>query len=249
MAHSDEFLRQFLNKIATEQNYEKPEIIIKEISSGGANYTSKLFTVTIKEENKEDLNLFAKVAALGEKFRNGADVMVYENEHFAYTKLGKIYSDLEEESGVPEEHRLHLTKFYGFDSSLFRETLVLENLFAAGYGDYDRFHSITWDYASAAISELAKLHALSFAFKNKFPEEFAKTLERLKMDWSGAESMLQGALATALKTVKPEMVKPLEKFFENMTIDSIYNIVGKTVIVHSDFRGNNLLHRVREVSE
>lgn len=248
MERTDESLREFLNKIAIEQNYENPVISVKEISSGGANYTSKLFTAVIREKNKEELHLFVKVAALSEKFRNGMDVLVYENENFAYTKLGKMYASLEEECGVPEEHRLHLTKFYGFDSTLYQETIVLENLLAAGYGDFDRFHSITWDYASATVTELAKLHALSFAFSEKFPEEFEKTLKRLTIDWSGAQSMLQNAVDTALKAVKPEHKKALEKFFVNMSISSIYKAFSKTVIIHGDFRGSNLLHKVRQVS-
>ncbi|PZC76228.1 hypothetical protein B5X24_HaOG204908 [Helicoverpa armigera] len=139
MVQSEEPLRNLLKKIAKEHNYENPEIIINSISSGGANYTSALYTAIIKAKNKEDLNLFGKVAAVGEKFRSEATIDFYGNEKFAYTTLFKIFEALEEEHGVPEEHRLPFVKFYGFDASAqYLETMVLENLITQGYEAFDR---------------------------------------------------------------------------------------------------------------
>ncbi|KAJ8717585.1 hypothetical protein PYW07_005515 [Mythimna separata] len=250
MAHTDETLRNLLNKIAAEHKYEKPEFIINEIFSGGANYTSKLYTVIVREEDKEDVHLFAKVAAAGEAFRKDMPIDPYKGEQFVYTKLAKIYEALEEEHGVPKENRLYFTKFYGFDPTLYHETVVLENLLAQGYGPHNRLRSVNWEYASSAIGDLAKMHALSFAFSKQYPEEFEKTLELLKLDWGEFQSMkpmFQKTINVALENVKVENKEALEKFLRNQELPFLMYIpIRKTAIVHGDFRGDNLLNRVRE---
>lgn len=253
MAHTEQTLRELLNKIAIEHNYSNYEMSINEIVSGGANYTSKLYTVVIREPNKDNLYLFAKVATIGEKFRSEVPLTIFDTERFAYTKLWKIYEALEEENGVPEEDRLLFTKFYGYDPNLYQETVVLENLLAKGFGPYDRFKPLTWEYAYSAILELAKLHALSLAYSEKSPKEFEKDLADLKMEWKDGvmDTMTEGSRVTALKTVKPEYKEALERFMEKYMKDLFTRFakpVLRPVIVHGDFRGSNLLHRVREVS-
>ena len=254
MEQKEVLLRQLLNKIAKEQKYENYDLIINETSSGGANYSSKLFTVIIREANKEDLHLFAKVAAAGEAVRKEMPSMIkmYDVERFAYTKLSTIYASLEEENGVPEEHRLHFTKCYGFDASRNQEILILENLLALGYGPHDRFHSYDWEYAYSAVKDMAKMHALSLAFSQKNPEEFEKTLEDLKMDFSESDAMVNSTkelVKVSLDKVDPKYRDALEKFMEGKpNPDEMTGAITRPVIIHGDFRGSNLLHRVREVS-
>ncbi|KAJ8716957.1 hypothetical protein PYW08_005356 [Mythimna loreyi] len=252
MTHK-ESLRQLIVKIATEKKYENPEIIIKETSSGGANYTSKLYTVIIREENKDDLHLYAKIAAFGEEFRKEMPVNIYGVEQFVYANLLKKYASLEEEHNVPEEHRLFFSKCYGVDASQNQEILVLENLVEQGYGPYDRFNSYDWDYASAAVADLAKMHALSFAFHKQYPEEFEETMAVFVIDWKKMEEsenidiMVEKMKSIALKNVDPEFRGKLEKVVDNMKHPfTMYGAIRGTAIVHADFRGSNLLHRVRE---
>ncbi|KAJ8717584.1 hypothetical protein PYW07_005514 [Mythimna separata] len=248
-----ESLHQLISKIATKQNYENPEIIINETSSGGANYTSKLYTVVVKGENKDDLHLYAKIAAFGEEFRKEMPVDIYGVEQFAYAHLLKKYASLEEEHNVPQEHRLYFSKCYGVDACKNQEILVLENLVAQGYGPHDRFNTYDWNYASAAVSDLAKMHALSMAFHKQYPEEFEKTMGVFKIDWQKMEEsenidqMVEKMKNIALKNVNPEYKGKLEKVTEDMKHPfTMYAAVRGTAIVHGDYRGSNLLHRVRE---
>ena len=74
------------------------------------------------------------------------------------------------------EHRLHFTKCYGFEAGTNQEILILENLLTLGYCPQDRFHSYDWQYAYSAVKDMAEMHALSFAFNKKDPEEFEKIL-------------------------------------------------------------------------
>ena len=252
MANTEESLRKLLSKISKEQKYENPEIIIKDLSSGGANYTSKLFTAIIREENKEDLHLFAKVAIMGETFRKDLPLDLFKNEVLAYTKVAKIYASLEEDNRVPEEHRLQFTKLYGFDPTHNQETLVLENLLAHGYGPFNRFQPISWEYASTTVSDLAKMHALAFAFAKQYPDQYEKVTAEMNIEWEEFGSMydlLQKMAIVALSNVKPEYKDALRKFLESQRNPLRINApIRSKVIIHGDFRGSNLLHRVREVS-
>ncbi|KAJ8717582.1 hypothetical protein PYW07_005512 [Mythimna separata] len=255
MPHKEATLRQLLNKIAAEQNYEKPEISIHKLSSGGANYTSVLFTIIIKEDNKDELHLFAKVAILGEKVRKGAPVIIFDVERYAYTKLAKFYTALEEENRVPEEQRLHFTKCYGFNHRKYQETVVLENLLAQGYGPNDRFNSYDWAYASAAVTEMAKMHALSFAFSKRNPEEFQKTLKIITVNWKegSMDETVRSTMDIAVRNVRPEYKEALEKYLAQERFQKDFRVnfcapVRANVIIHADYRGSNLLHRLREVS-
>ncbi|XP_050550747.1 uncharacterized protein LOC118265721 isoform X8 [Spodoptera frugiperda] len=249
MAHIEESLQNYLNKIAREQKYVNPEITIEEISSGGANYTSKLYTAVVREAGKEDLHLFAKVAVLGESMREVLPNM-YTTEQYMYTTLAKWYERMEQESGVKEEDRLLFCKFYGFDPSLYREILVLENLLPQGYGPHDRFHSIDWPYAAAAVRELAKFHALSFAFAKRHPEEFEKTLSTLKGIWETLpfEILEPQRIECAVNVLNPKI---LDKFMNYMKggqfpVVNLWKPSRFKAIIHGDYRGNNLLHRVRK---
>ena len=252
MENVEESLQQLLNKTASDQKYENHEITINEVSTGGANYTSKLFAVIIREANKEDLHLFAKVAAYGDRYRNDVHIDLYKREEFAYTTLAKIYASLQENNRVPEEHRLYFSRLYGFNPDIYQETLIFENLLVRGYVPHNRFQSINWEFASSAVAELAKMHALSFAFSKQYPEEFEKALVRLKLKLEESRSMnlaLQKMIGFALKKVKPKYIQAFQKFMESQKnpLKMLAPIRSK-VIVHGDFKGDNLLHKVQEVS-
>lgn len=253
MVNAEEKVREMLNKIATEHNYENYKIVISRLTTGGANYTSKLFTAVIRAPKKDDIHLFAKVAAMGNAFRNDLPIDLYKNEVFAYTKLAKIYASLEEQNGVPEEHRLKFTKLYGYDLTTFQETIVLENLMEQGYGPHNRFQSIDWDYGKEVVASLAKLHALSLAFKQQQENEYEDSLEALQNQWkenSSVTAMFKKAANSAFEKVNPEYKQRLQKFLgdlKNPFVDMCKS-TRCTVITHGDFNGNNLLHKKREVS-
>ncbi|XP_061384104.1 uncharacterized protein LOC116771725 isoform X2 [Danaus plexippus] len=111
MTDAEKALRVLLDKVLKERRYEPSEIKIQEMSSGGRNYTSALFLISICLPEKE-LKLFAKVANIGKELRNimQAD-WLYGTERFVYTRLMHLYNELQKD--LKDEYRYVFPEFYG----------------------------------------------------------------------------------------------------------------------------------------
>lgn len=255
MADTEHILRNMLEKIAHEQNFTNPEIKIKKVSTEGANFTSFLFEAIISAKDKDDLNLFAKVAAIGETFRAQALMKVFEIEDYFYEELLAKYKKLEEEQNVKEKNRLITPKFYGSRPKLYEETIVLEDLKCKGFTTLNRFELITWEYASTAITELVKLHALSFAYAEKDPEGFAKDLDKLKLEWTMNLDQMQNffsgliekAVASVCEENRHKFAQYVSQFSNPELLLKYYRPNKKTMLRHGDFRTSNMMHKYNEV--
>ncbi|XP_069361565.1 uncharacterized protein [Maniola hyperantus] len=252
MSEAKEVLNEILAKVAKEQGYEDYQISAKQISSGGANYTSFIYQASISAPNKGELKLFVKVAVVGEKWRSNASIRIFETESFAYNVLLKRYKELEEKHNVPEEHRLVTPKFYSSSEEYLREAIVLEDLSASGYITYDRLKSIDWEYASKGIQNLAKLHALSIAWSIEDPEGFKATDTISIVDaLDGMKDYFDIMITNALEVTREENKERLSKFTKKVKEDKdfmvmIYKPLKRPVIGHGDYRSSNLMHKVNE---
>ncbi|KAG7301170.1 hypothetical protein JYU34_014018 [Plutella xylostella] len=248
-------LRELLQTVAREQDYPDPHVEVTAINSGGANYTSALFLASISAADKDDLKLFAKVAIIGEQFRQMIDGdRLFNNERFFYTELKKVYEALQDKHGVEQEHRMVFPKFYGYKDTYLEEIIVLEDLVAGGYGSHNRLKSVSWEYAAAAVSQLAKFHALSFAFQDEQPEEFARVADGRQFQTPDAHddenNPWRKMAGGALKVVRDEYRGRLQAFLEN-NLDrekfvSYYRPRARCVLAHGDFRPSNLLCRRKD---
>lgn len=253
MSDVDRKIRELLHNIAKEQNYEDYELKVTPASSGGASFTTFLYTATITSANKDNLELFVKFAAMGEKVRKDITVNVYKIEQFAYSELKKPYRDLEERHKVPEANRFYFPEYYGANITLLEETLVLENLVAKGFENHNRFKSIDWQYASTAVTELAKFHALSMAYKQEYPDKFHHFSDTYATDWINEQSVItiwKPAFKTSIDTVRDENKAKLKKFLDSIGLEQIktmYKPLKCKVLAHIDFRSSNLMHRNKNV--
>ncbi|KAG6455944.1 hypothetical protein O3G_MSEX009487 [Manduca sexta] len=250
MSDHEQILTKLLNKIVTELALVTPRVKIQPISSGGANFTSQLFQATISYGDNE-LKLFAKVAAIGEKFRQElAGFQIFETENNFYTKLMKIYENLQEKHNVPQDKRFVAPKCYGCSSKLCEEVLVLEDLSAQGFTVYDRMKSVDWDYASKAVEEIAKFHALSVAFENENKEEFNKYLESLtySLDIENIPNLTDN-VNKGVRFVKEENRNRVEAFvasFGKLNYNDMLKPIKLNVLAHCDNRVSNQMYRVNE---
>lgn len=248
------YITEVLEKIAKEHNFVNYNITIEPIYSDGANYSSTLYNIIIKE-NGNTHNMFAKLAALGEKIRS-ENPQFYQKEIFAYTKLAKIYDTLQDEHQVPEKNRLSFPKFYGCKTSTYKEVIVLENLVAKGYQLYNRLKSIDWEYATAAVTELSKMHALSFAYSIYHPEDFNKVVDELNFQWSLEKGNLsdhfEATSARAVELVQETTREQLKRFldtFKREYFSQFYVPTRRPALSHLDYRPSNLMYRIRDVSK
>lgn len=252
MAEAEKTLRTLIDKIAVENGAKNYDITIKPITSGGANYTSKLFLIIVAGE-KDELKLFAKVAFMSEKLREFTTINVFDTERFFYTTLLKKYRDIEERHDVPVEHRISVPKFYGYNSDYLEETIILEDLVHEGYAVYDRTKSMDWAYASKAVEEIAKLHALSFAFEIENPDEFNDILQRLKFGELSDEQqkvVFENSFKSALEFAKDEHKEKLMKYVNNIKLNFMGHMTAlkKPVLCHGDYRVSNQMYKTTEVS-
>ncbi|XP_037295344.1 uncharacterized protein LOC115447250 [Manduca sexta] len=248
MSEHKQIFTEILNKIVAERALVAPRVKIQPISSGGANFTTQLFQATISHGDNE-LKLFAKVAAVGEKFRQQfSGFRIFEAENDFYTKLMKIYENLQEKHNVPQDKRFVAPKCYGCSSKLYEEVLVLEDLSAQGFTVYDRMKSVDWDYASKAVEEIAKFHALSVAFEKENKEEFYKYLGTLSLSWDKETTQhFTDIINKGVTLVKEENRNRLEAFIASvgtLNFDDVSKPLKLKVLAHCDNRVSNQMYRV-----
>ncbi|CAB3219732.1 unnamed protein product [Arctia plantaginis] len=250
MAHDK--ITKALKNILNNVNYTNYNLKIEEISTGGANYTSNLFKVeVVPEDDKPTLHLFVKVACPSVKLRSTLDEWkIYTTEQLFYTRLLKTYKALENEHRVPSEERLHSCKYYGSSLVVLEEMIVLEDLTASNWLAYDRLKSIDWPYAKAAISQLAKFHALSFAYGESNPDEFNRVLDELKtqMNHESLATFVENAKSVALQKVKSERKNLLKEYLKDFEakIKKVNEPSSHNAITHGVFRPSNLMHKTKE---
>ncbi|XP_026755871.2 uncharacterized protein LOC113515784 [Galleria mellonella] len=249
-----ESLRKLIEDIAKENKYGNPDIIVKPMSTDGANYSSALFTITVSESGKEDLHLFAKVIIINETIRSQMPAGVFDVERIIYVNLLRKYKDIEIAHDVPLTKRLNIPKYYGCNPKIFEETIVLENLGVKGYTTYDRFKSIDWDYAAKSVESLAKFHALSIAYRENYPEEFKQFVNNIKFQKDMYAGVLQQLYEQRIKTTlsvtnekhKDKLQKYLETQLNLETILKFSETPERPVLCHGDYRPSNLMHRYTE---
>ncbi|XP_059046707.1 uncharacterized protein LOC131842187 [Achroia grisella] len=257
MADAECSLRQVLVEIAERNDYTNHNIDIKGFNSGGANYTSAIFFATISSSGKDDLDLFAKVAIVGEKIRNKSTVdRMFTTEQTFYNDLATVWDGYQSKYSVPDDEKFVFPKFYGGSPKRGEETVVLNNLVARGYETYNRFKSVDWQYASKAIETLAKFHALSFVFEKESPEEHEKICKELVYQMGGEEDstkkvwerMVESSIQVLNDEHKGRVMKFMEKHTSMESFMKYYRPLGKSVLIHGDYRPSNLLYKKQDDS-
>lgn len=253
---AEQVLLKVLEKVANEQKYDNPNIQITPVNTKGANYTSAIYIATITAPGKDVLHLFAKVAIMGEEMRTTIKAdSLFENERFTYMELANTYDRIQDKYGVSKEDRLVFPKFYTYHPEKLRETLVLENLTASGYETYNRLKSMDWNYASQAVTELAKFHALSFAYKQEDPECFKKVIEEKSYVMASAdqdetakamfEKLTQCCLMAVEELFRGKLVKFIQGFSDPQQFAKYYTPLKHSVAAHGDYRISNLMSKTK----
>ncbi|CAH0401102.1 unnamed protein product [Chilo suppressalis] len=234
------------------KHYEEYRLEFSPVYTAGAGYTSQLYRGRIIAPNKEDIKFFVKVAALGTEARTVLPTSIYFTEQYVYKRLAEIYKNIEDKHKVPLEHRFVFPIVYGYSDTELEEVIVLQDLAAEGFTVQDRFTSFDWHYASAAVQQIARFHALSIAMQHDFPEDYKEVSETFKFRKSKDQSMFNMVQQTAnnsIGLIKPEYRERVEKYLEEYlpkAMATYYDIPPRPVLNHGDFRMSNIMHRKRQ---
>ncbi|XP_031765268.1 uncharacterized protein LOC116412978 [Galleria mellonella] len=246
-------LRKLLDNIAKEHNYKDPNVNVRAITTAGANYSSVLYIVIISAPKKEELQLFAKVAIVGKVARSQLHLPLFDIERFAYKELLPAYEKIQDKNNLSKEKRLVWPKFYGCNQNLYEETIVLENLAIKGYVTYDRLKSVNWGYASKAVETLAKFHALSIAYGEENPTQYAELIQKMKVKPNSLDKMagtLDKLTDMAVGVIKEENKERLKQYISKegdlKNITTLYQSTGIIVLNHGDYRPSNLMHKMKD---
>ncbi|XP_052749919.1 uncharacterized protein LOC128200468 [Galleria mellonella] len=246
-------LRKLLDNIAKEHNYNDPNVSVRAITTDGASYSSMLYAATISTPNKEELQLFAKVANVGEIARSQLLLPLFDIERFAYKELLPAYEKIQDRNKLSNKDRLVWPKFYGCNPNLYEETVVLENLKTKGYVAYDRLKSIDWAYASKAVESLAKFHALSIAYGEENPTQYAELLAKMKFNPDSLNKMagtfdklVDMAVAVTKEDNKERLRQYILKESGFKNIDKFYQSTGLIILSHGDYKPSNLMHKTNK---
>lgn len=238
--------------VAEKEKSHDYDIKIEPITSDGGNFTAALYTVIISRKNQKDQRLFAKFATLSKNLREimQADKL-FQTEELFYTKIMTYFEEIQDKYNIPSTDRAVFPKYYASSEKYMEETMILEDLISQGYNILDRQEPADWEYASKAIEEIAKFHALSLACNQEKPEEISKIYEivELKIN-SSLEGIFKGwhEIGAAAIDIAPERLKPsVTNFLNEMcTITQIEKCFGpakKPLLIHGDFKRSNLMHK------
>ncbi|XP_022837613.1 uncharacterized protein LOC111364787 isoform X3 [Spodoptera litura] len=250
---TQQILHRVLARVVKKLQLPRADISIKNLTSGGANITSALYSVTITAPDHAHLKLFAKVADVNVDLRKQMNIeSLYTTEQIVYNHLVGVYQKVQDKYHISPEHRFVFPKFYGGEDTLGQETVVMEDMTSSGYAPYSRFESIDWEHAAVAVEDLARLHALSFAYKKEDPGNFAMDTKRLrfardKMDFSGMKKTWRQIGESAMEVVKEEHRNKLSKIIDDRSTQEVFfrfrAPLSTVVLCHGDYRVSNLLFR------
>jgi hypothetical protein len=249
-------LQATLEKIAEEREYRDYNLVISPISSGGANYSSRLYAGTISAPNKTvDLKWFAKVALFSAKFREDVPVESYKIEQYAYTRLMPLFEDIQDKHSFPESDRLSVPVLYGHAEESPKELVVLQDLAAEGFATHDRLTAYDWQYASTAIQQIATFHALSLAVQINHPQEYNTAVKVFKSDEYNIGKLIAKSITLSveksLELIREENRERARRYLSDLdsVLPNLYGSCRRPVIAHGDFRMSNILHKIDQVSK
>uniref|UniRef100_A0A2H1V9H4 SFRICE_008181 n=1 Tax=Spodoptera frugiperda TaxID=7108 RepID=A0A2H1V9H4_SPOFR len=253
MSDAEQTLRRVLDTVVANLQLPHTDISIKSLTSGGANYTSALYSVTISAPDQGDLKLFAKVADVNVNLRKEMNIeLLYSTEQIVYNHLVGVYEKIQDKYDISPEHRFVFPKFYGGEDAVGQETVVMEDVTSSGYTPYSRFKSIDWEHAAVAVEDLARLHALSFAYQKEDLEGFTKDTQRLrfvreKMDFSDMRKTWRQIGESAMAVVKEEHREKFSTIIDDNSTQEVFfrfrAPLSTIVLVHGDYRVSNLMFR------
>lgn len=235
------------------QNYK---ITVNDPNKKGEGYLGQMFFVSLKDKgNGKSLDVVVKQAFCEKNIREFYPIRdVFLNEICFYTKLWPKFVKFQE-AIPPSLQFVHIAKCLAAVSTENFEALVFANL------KYDRFvlqnkkEALEKEKFEFIFKVYGRLHAISFAYKKLYPEEFSKLSEEIIDVWVGF-SRLQ-SFQEAIKMSHQYSLESLQPGVDDVIIEKYQHYVDDAVelfhksldngrytcVIHGDCWSNNMMFK------
>ncbi|KAF5292776.1 hypothetical protein FQA39_LY13821 [Lamprigera yunnana] len=250
-----------VERVLKKDKVGKYDIKIEFSIRKGANYLSDIGNVIIKSKSEngeeENLHLIAKMSKKGE-YRNALSLKkLFNREIYAYEYIFDLFQKLQIKNNIKNPFH-SFPKFYASSKVDGEEMVVLENMLEKGFKPCNYYQTLNYSEASLLIKEVGRLHALSFALRDQYPEVFQKLLMELPdLEYHGAmgktlEVVTKNVFSKCLdlinlkgNTIMYDKFKRVHNvFFDALTYCDKPEVTEPySTIVHSDLWVTNLLFK------
>lgn len=199
--------------------------------------------------------IYIKITLFTFCINNSWNSFNFRNEVEFYTIILPILIDFQ------KEKTKNYFKSHPHCYSARNELLILEDLCVRDFQMPDRKTGLNLAQVEAVLTELAKFHSLSLAYRAEHPEEFKKLTQKISegifctdnVEWYSDyyKVLLKSAIEMVTEALddKSHYVEKLRTFCELFFVKMVELLNKKTnlaVICHGDCWTNNILYKYRE---
>lgn len=260
------YIIELINKIADREGFTNYSITHSAGSNTGDGFLGELLRFKINgTQNNElaTLSLICKISPPNplRRLEFSSDI-TFGREIFLYEHVLPYFIEFQQENGVSEEDGFYsFPKCYGsiLDKSTGDHAIVLEDLSVSNYYLWDKLKPIDYDRANLVMIELGKLHAVSFAIRDKNPgklneirTEAPNNVHRQMYMKPISMEFLNTNMNKAIAALEPHETKIIEKL-EAVKGNNCFDIIDQVfsnvtpepfgVIVHGDLWNNNVMYK------
>ncbi|KAJ8977343.1 hypothetical protein NQ317_017757 [Molorchus minor] len=263
VAETDIF--QWIDKAMENLNFKYHKSTITGTTEKGDGYVGDIVFVkvsaTTKDDEKKELNVVVKHGKPDEQLRKTIPTrMAFETEIFFYNTILPSFTRLQEEYNIKNAFDA-VPKCYKTLILSNMEVIIMENLKIIGYELHDKLAPLNVGHLKAGLTEYGKLHALSYALKEKQPNEFkaitsdmSEPLKGFLQDKRGLSIMFKNGIADCMKILQEngdtelvEKLKPkLNKDIDDILLDLACEECSHRVITHGDCWNNNFMFKYED---
>lgn len=233
------------------------EVVIHDPNKKGDGYLGEVVFITLEnKQSNEVLDLVVKQAFVTQNVTDNSLIrQVFMNEIYFYTQIWTRLNKFQER--IPTRLQFHkLPKYFTSVSEDASEKLVLENLKFQKFEVYSKKIPLTKEHYELIFREYGKFHALSFAYKTLYADDYAdltKETQNLYLTLLKRNGFIKGIKATndvAMDGLQPGiddvLIEKFKSYADNcmeLFKDSIDCNCKYSVIIHGDCWSNNMMFK------
>ncbi|XP_018566811.1 uncharacterized protein LOC108907557 [Anoplophora glabripennis] len=244
-------------KEAVNGDIENFEITVQDSNKKGEGYLGQIFFISLRDKTTgKQLNIVVKQAFSDQTIRDFSPIReVFLNEIYFYTKVWPKLLKFQE--GIPKANRFsNLAKCLVTNSEENFERLVLENLKYQGFVMHDKKKAVEREKFEFIFKLYGRFHAISFAHKALYPEEFSELVEEcydifgIFLEKNNFDQIIKYTHEQCLENFQPGTDDAIIERYRHYVDDgaklfkeSLVNKGKYTALIHGDCWSNNMMFR------